>query len=145
MKRIKIINGPNLNFLGVRQPEVYGSFTLEEVNTLIIEACQDMGVLLGFFQSNCEGKIIDEIQKAHNEGFFGIVLNAGAFTHYSYAIRDAVASVSTPVAEVHLSNVYAREEFRHKSVVAPVCVGQISGFSWYSYVLAVQALIQLQK
>lgn len=141
MKRILVINGPNLNMLGTREPEVYGEMTLDELNTRIASEAEVMRVDIDFIQSNSEGEITDAIQSAQ-ETADGIILNAGAYTHYSYAIRDAVASISVPCVEVHLSNIYAREEFRHHSVIAPVCAGQISGFGIKSYLLALRALVQ---
>lgn len=141
MKTIRIINGPNLNMLGMREPEVYGSLTLEEINTRIASEAEVLRIQVEFAQFNGEGEIINAIHTA--QGMCdGIILNAGAYTHYSYAIRDAVASVSVPVVEVHLSNIHARDEFRHTSVIAPVCIGQISGFGVVSYLLALRALMQ---
>jgi len=137
--RILIINGPNLNMLGKREPGIYGSDTLEKINQEIASHAEANNISVEFVQSNTEGVIVDYIQGSHGEsGFDGIILNAGAFTHYSYAIRDAISSVDTPVVEVHLSNIHAREEFRHKSVLAGVCIGQISGFGKYSYTLALE-------
>lgn len=141
MKKILVINGPNLNMLGTREPEVYGSLTLDDINTRIASEAEVMRIEVEFYQSNSEGEIIDAIHSAHEDAH-GIILNAGAYTHYSYAIRDAVSSVSVPCIEVHLSNVFARDEFRHTSVIAPVCFGQISGFGILSYLLAMRALIQ---
>ena len=135
--KILIINGPNLNMLGKREPSIYGSDTLETINQEITSHAEEHNISVEFVQSNIEGVIIDYIHEANNN-FDGIILNAGAFTHYSYAIRDAISSVTTPVVEVHLSNIHAREEFRHKSVLASVCVGQISGFGKYSYILALE-------
>ena len=146
--KIAVINGPNLNFTGIREPLIYGRETLAEINRKIEEEAKILAeqnlvnISLNFFQSNCEGEIIDFIQQCHLEEFDGMIINPGAFSHYSYAIRDAVASVAVPAIEVHMSNPYAREDFRHKSVVAPVCRGQICGFRTYSYVLAVQAIIK---
>lgn len=131
------INGVNLNMTGVREKGVYGTQTLDEINLEI--AAHFKGDRCEFFQSNCEGDICTEIQKAQCEGFDGIILNAGAFTHYSYAIRDAIASVSVPVVEVHMSNVHSREEFRHKSVLSEVCRGVICGFGKNSYILAAES------
>lgn len=139
--KIAVINGPNLNFTGIREPHIYGSKTLDETNAQI--AASAPSVALAFYQSNSEGQLIDHIQQCHHDGFDGIVLNPGAYTHYSYAIRDGVAAVGLPVIEVHMSNPHAREDFRHKSVIAPVCLGQISGFGSHSYVLAIQALIKI--
>ncbi len=140
--KILVINGPNLNLLGTREPKHYGSETLETVNQYI--KSEYPKTQFEFFQSNHEGDIIDKIHSSNGMAD-GIVLNAGAFTHYSYAIRDAISSVSVPVIEVHLSNIHAREEFRHNSVLAPVCMGQISGFGKNSYILAVKALIDAKK
>ncbi len=137
--KILIINGPNLNLLGMREPAHYGSDTLEDVNKYIKESFPEID--FEFYQSNHEGGIIDKIHSA-NGVFDGIVLNAGAYTHYSYAIRDAISAISVPVVEVHLSNIHARDEFRHKSVLAAVCRGQISGFGKNSYILGVKALAQ---
>ena len=135
MIKIIVINGPNLNMLGKREPEIYGSDTLEAIEVEIARRASDLGMKVYFFQSNIEGEIINAIQNAECDG---IILNAGAFSHYSYAIRDAIRSVDTPVVEVHLTNIYAREEFRHKSVLARACAGQISGFGRYSYIMALQ-------
>lgn len=136
------INGVNLNMTGSREKGVYGTQTLEDINAEIAayfsyDECQ-------FFQSNIEGEICTEIQRAGDEGFDGVILNAGAFTHYSYAIRDAIASINTPVIEVHMSNVHKREEFRRKSVISEVCRGVICGFGKYSYILAGEALSLLK-
>ncbi len=138
--KILVINGPNLNLLGRRQPEIYGRTTLEDIYRGLCESFPDVD--FEFFQSNSEGEIIDRL---HAVGFdadlTGIVLNAGAYTHTSLAIADAIAGIDRPVVEVHLSNIFAREEIRHRSLIAPVCRGSISGFGTYSYNLAVQALI----
>ena len=127
--------------LGTREPDVYGTLTLDAINTRIASEAEVMRIDVEFHQSNSEGEIIDAIQSAEGVAH-GIILNAGAYTHYSYAIRDAIASVSVPCIEVHLSNVHARDEFRHTSVIAPVCMGQISGFGIMSYLLALRALLQ---
>jgi 3-dehydroquinate dehydratase-2 len=137
--KILIINGPNLNMLGVREPEVYGTNTLEDMKNLLIDFAKGKEIDLDFFQSNAEGDIINYIHEYREAA--GIVINPAAFTHTSIAIRDAIASVQIPAVEVHLSNIYSREEFRRVSYVAPVCIGQISGFGIFSYVLALQALI----
>jgi 3-dehydroquinate dehydratase-2 len=137
MKKIVIINGPNLNMLGEREPGVYGAEILAEINAWLAREAAALGIDLTFFQSNVEGEIVTAVQDAG--GADGIVLNAGAYTHYSIAIRDAVATVSAPVVEVHLSNVYAREDFRHVSVIGPVCKGVIAGFGKDSYLLALKS------
>ena len=136
--KIFIVNGPNLNMLGKREPQYYGSQMLEDINREIKEKADLYKIETGFFQSNIEGEIIGFIQTAKDNGCDGIILNAGAFTHYSYAIHDAIASVDIPVVEVHLSNIHKREEFRHKSVLVDACVGQISGFGKYSYMMALE-------
>lgn len=142
--RILVINGPNLNLLGRRQPEIYGRTTLEDICRGLQEKFAEVD--FEFFQSNSEGEIIDHI---HAVGFdadmTGIVLNAGAYTHTSLAIADAIAAIERPVVEVHLSNIFAREEIRHRSLIAPVCRGSISGFGPYSYNLAVEALIAAES
>jgi 3-dehydroquinate dehydratase II len=140
MMNILIINGPNLNLLGKREPEVYGTLTLKDIEEGLLKSFPD--VALTFFQSNHEGAIIDALQEAPAKGIDGIVLNAAAYTHYSYAIRDAIAAISVPVIEVHISNILLREEFRKESVTAPVCKAQISGFGTEGYRIAVETLIQ---
>jgi 3-dehydroquinate dehydratase-2 len=143
MNKILVINGPNLNRLGVREPAVYGTDNLQNLEEKLQRAGRDHGVEVECVQSNHEGVIIDWIHEA-DENFDGIMINPGAFTHYSYAIRDAIASISVPVIEVHISNVHKREEFRHHSVTAPVTHGQIVGLGLYGYELALQALLQLR-
>ncbi len=139
--RISIINGPNLNLLGMREKDVYGSRTLEDINREIRGFAEENDIDVEFFQSNSEGDIIDYIHKnASVSG--GIVINPGAYTHTSVAIRDAITSVAVKTVEVHLSNIHGREEFRKHSFIAPVCVGQISGFGYYSYILGIMALMQ---
>ena len=139
MSSVLILNGPNLNLLGTRQPEVYGATTLADVQEMCLKAGERLGLGIGFEQSNHEGLILDQIHAAKGS-FDGIVLNAGAFTHTSIALMDAISSVELPVVEVHLSNIHAREPFRHKSYIAPVAVGQICGFGAQGYILALEAL-----
>ena len=140
MMNILVINGPNLNLLGRREPEVYGNLSLKDIEEGLRKNFPGVG--LTFFQSNHEGAIIDKLQGAQADGVDGIVLNAAAYTHYSYAIRDAIAAISVPVIEVHISNILLREEFRKQSVTAPVCKAQISGFGTEGYRIAVETLIQ---
>ncbi len=135
---ILVINGPNLNLLGKREPGVYGNDTLAEIQSEIIAEAKLLNIDVEFYQSNHEGGIVDELHNAMDCSD-AIVLNAGAYTHYSYAIRDAIAAIKIPVIEVHMSNVDNREEFRSRSVIAPVCAGSISGFGKYSYILGLRA------
>jgi 3-dehydroquinate dehydratase-2 len=139
MTSILILNGPNLNLLGTRQPAVYGSTTLADVEAMCRSHCDVLGFSLSFEQSNHEGVMIDHIHAAKGT-HAGIILNAGAYTHTSIALMDAISSVELPVVEVHLSNIHARETFRHKSYIAPVALGQICGFGAQGYVLALDAL-----
>ncbi len=138
--KILVVNGPNLNFLGIREPAQYGSETYEALCKKIEAAAAAKGDTVEIFQNNCEGSIIDRIQAAYSDGTEGIIINPGAYTHYSYAIRDALASITVPKIEVHISNIHKREEFRHTSVTAPVCDGQIVGLGTNGYLLAVEAL-----
>ena len=138
--RIMIINGPNLNILGKREPEIYGTTTLSDIEKRLRQKFPKVD--LEFFQSNSEGPIVDALHKAFEGSVDGVVLNPGAFTHYSYAIRDAVAALKTPVIELHISNVYAREEFRHESVIAAACKGVIAGLGVRGYELAVEFIIK---
>jgi 3-dehydroquinate dehydratase-2 len=135
MSRILVVNGPNLNLIGQRQTDIYGSTPLEELNLRLINLAKEIGLELIFYQSNHEGDIIDFIQREASSAV-GMILNPGAFTHYSYAIRDAVLSIKLETIEVHFSNLHAREEFRRQSVIAPVCRGQIAGFGFYGYAMA---------
>jgi len=144
VKKILVIHGPNLNLLGKREPEIYGSLTLDEVNAKITDAAGKAGAEVTIEQSNHEGVIVDIIQKA--SGVFGaILINPGAYTHTSVAIRDAIASVGVPTIEVHLSNIHRREEFRHNSYIAGVAVGQISGFGVDSYLLGLRAALKFAQ
>jgi 3-dehydroquinate dehydratase II len=138
---ILVLHGPNLNLLGQREPEVYGSITLEDINQLLELEGQSLQAKITAFQSNHEGALVDQIHAAFNR-YQGILINPGAYTHTSVAIRDAIAGVAIPTVEVHLSNVYKRESFRHHSYIAPVAVGQISGFGAESYRLGLQALVR---
>lgn len=144
MANILVIHGPNLNLLGQREPEIYGTATLEDINRQLAELGKQNQIDLDCFQSNHEGEIIDRIHAVVGHAD-GILINPGAFTHYSIAIRDALSSVRIPTVEVHLSNIHAREEFRRHSVVAPVVVGQISGFGIQSYALGLLALAEYLK
>ena len=141
--RALVLHGPNLNLLGTRETTVYGRTTLAEVDRMIREQARALRIAVECRQSNHEGQLVDWLQAARAERVFGVVLNPGAFTHYSLALRDAVAAIDLPVVEVHLSNVHGREEFRRHSVIAPVARGQISGFGPQSYVLGLDALVTL--
>lgn len=145
MSKILVIHGPNLNLLGQREKDVYGTTTLDEINSLLKKIAQEHKVDLDVFQSNHEGEIVEAIQKAKQNKVQAIVINPAAYTHTSIAIRDAIAAVTIPTIEVHLSNIHAREEFRRISLVAPVSHGQITGFGIQSYVLGLQAAITLSK
>ena len=144
MKRILVIHGPNLNLLGLREPEHYGHLTLEEINVQLANLAQDLDVEITAHQRNCEGDIVTLIQQ-HFDSADAILINPAAYTHTSIAIRDAIAASSIPVVEVHLSNIHKREEFRHHSMTAPVCAGQISGFGLNSYLLGLRAAVALAK
>ena len=137
--KILVINGVNMNMLGFREPEKYGSMTLKDLEKELYAFSFELGIDIETFQSNFEGEIVEKIHKA-KDGFRGIIINAGAYTHTSIAIRDAIASINLPVVEVHMTNVYRREDFRHHSYIAPVCIGQISGFGANSYKLGLKAI-----
>lgn len=138
--KVLVINGPNMNLLGKREPEVYGSETLADLEKAIREEAEILGMEVSFFQSNHEGEIIDKIQSAQDENVEALIINPAAFTHYSLAIRDAIKGTGIKAIEVHMSNIYAREQFRKESVIAPVCKGQISGFGFAGYIAALNIL-----
>mgnify|MGYP003446723376 FL=1 len=138
--KVLVINGPNLNMVGVREKGIYGTRDFKDICNYIKEEGEKRNIDIKLFQSNIEGEIINEIHNAYYEKYDGIIINPGAFTHYSYAILDAIKSVNINTVEVHLSNIHAREEFRHKSVIAPACIGQICGFKEFGYVMAMEAL-----
>lgn len=140
MKKYLVINGVNLNMLGIREPGIYGNGTLEELEDRLRKKAKELGVEVDFFQSNFEGEIVEKIHGSMGK-YSGIIINPGAFTHYSYAIRDAFGSVKTDVIEVHISNIHKREEFRRTSVIAPECLGQICGLGFKGYELALEALV----
>lgn len=139
--KILVINGPNLNFLGIREKGIYGNNNYDYLVKSLQEKAEKEGCEIEVFQNNCEGEIINKIQQAYFDEVDGIIINPGAYTHYSIAIRDALASITCPKIEVHISNVHQREEFRHVSVTAPVCNGQIVGMGLYGYILAVDAVL----
>ena len=144
MKKILVLHGPNLNLLGLREPEHYGHLTLEEINAQLSNLAQELGVEILVFQSNSEGELVTLIQD-HFDSVDAVLFNPAAYTHTSIALRDAIAASSLPVVEVHLSNIHKREEFRHHSMTAPVCVGQISGFGLDSYLLGLRAAAALAR
>jgi len=145
MPAVLILHGPNLNLLGTREPAVYGNLTLAEIDQNLVTLGRELGLDVRSLQSNHEGALIDALHEARGWAN-GIVINPGGYTHTSVALRDAIVAIGLPVIEVHLSNIYAREEFRRHSLIAPVCLGTIAGFGWYSYALAVRALVdQLAK
>ena len=141
-KKILVLHGPNLNLLGKREKKVYGKMSLEKINSELKKIAKELKVDLEIKQSNIEGELVNFIQKAGRNGCKGILINPAAYTHTSVAIRDAIAAIKLPVVEVHISNIYKREEFRHKSLIAPVAVGQIAGFGKESYILGLMALVE---
>ncbi len=145
MEKILLINGPNLNRLGKREPKHYGKVTLRDVEKSVADLADELNLELSCYQSNHEGDIIDKLHWAEDADFAGIIINPGAFTHYSYAIRDAIAGIDVPVIEVHISNIHARESFRHVSVTAPVTAGQIVGLGVKGYLLALRAIETIIK
>ena len=142
MKQYLILNGPNINLTGLREKSVYGAATFDDLMEEIRQEAESLGVQVRFVQSNHEGDLIDALQKAYFDGLDGVVFNPGGYTHTSVALHDAIASVPLPTIEVHMSNVHAREEFRHKSVTASACRGQIVGFGFYGYIMALRALVE---
>lgn len=142
--KILVLHGPNLNLLGTREPEVYGAMTMEDINEKMIELGKELGAEIRYDQSNHEGALIDALHDARTWAN-GVVFNPGGYTHTSIALRDAISAIQIPVIEAHLSNVYAREEFRHVSMISAVCKGKITGFGWRSYTLGLRALVDILK
>lgn len=144
MAKVLVLNGPNLNLLGTREPAIYGSTTLKDIEAMMLKRASEAGIAIDFFQSNHEGELVDRVQAA-NHNYDYIIFNAAAFTHYSIALRDAIGAIEVPVIEVHISNIHKREEFRHTSVLAPVALGQICGLGIESYLAALEAVIYKLK
>ncbi len=142
--RVLVLNGPNLNLLGTRKPEIYGTTTLADIEQMMRQRAAELNIDMDFMQTNHEGVLVEEIQKAKGKYDY-LLLNAAAYTHTSVAIRDAIEAVELPAIEIHLSNIHAREEFRHNSLIAPVCTGQICGFGAKSYLLALQYVAEMEK
>lgn len=145
MKKVLVIHGPNLNLLGKREEDIYGKMSLGDINNSLSEKARTLGIGIDFFQSNHEGDIVQKIQDAEEQGFSAILINPAAYTHTSVALRDAISAIEIPVVESHISNIYAREEFRHTSLIAPVAVGQIAGFGVNSYIFGLEAIAELIK
>ncbi len=145
MKKILVLHGVNLNMFGKRDPKQYGTITLAQIDAQLKKLAKELGVALTTFQTNFEGALCERIHAAHGDGTAAVIINAGAWTHYSYAIRDALAILDAPIVEVHMSNIHAREQFRHHSVIAPVAKGQIAGFGVDSYLLGLRAAADLVK
>ena len=142
MTAILVLHGPNLNLLGQREPEIYGNLTLKEINERLVKLGQELNIEVRCVQTNHEGGLIDALHEA-GKCAQGVILNAGGYTHTSVALRDAIAAINIPVVEVHISNVHARERFRHTSLISAVCRGQVTGFGWHSYVLALRGLAEI--
>ena len=145
MKKILVLHGVNLNMFGKRDPKQYGTITLAQIDAQLKKLAKELGVTLTAFQTNFEGALCERIHAAHSDGTAAVIINAGAWTHYSYALRDALAILNVPIVEVHMSNIHAREQFRHHSVIAPVAKGQIAGFGVDSYLLGLRAAADLVK
>jgi 3-dehydroquinate dehydratase-2 len=141
--KLMVINGPNLDFLGIREKNIYGSKTYEDLKSTLEDWAKELGFEAEIFQSNIEGEIVNAVHKAYLEGFSGIVINPAAYTHYSIAILDALKAVNLPAIEVHLSNIHCREDFRRTSVTAPACIGQLCGFGFMGYKLAMEAMKEI--